>query len=413
MQITIFYNTFIKKQFVLYFSFLKDQYMRCRLGLLLSMLLFTCYASQAQQGEKRFKIAVFAPIYLDSAFNGDTYKLGAGNIPKNILPGLEFYNGVMVAIDSLQADKAPVDVLIYDSKGKETFEQITAKPEFKDVGLIIASFNSRQDVKALSDLALDKNIPLISAVYPNDGGTTNNPFFVMINTSLKTHCEELYKYMQRYYSLNNIIYIRRKGALEDLVQSYFNDQARSTASLPLKIKTIELSDSFTNKQLLSYLDSTKQNVVLCGTLNELFGVRMARTISAAPNYKTTIIGMPTWDGLKDLDRQDCKGVEFIYSTPYNFTRLQPMVISFTQRYRVKFSGRPSDIAFKGFESMYHFSKLLVKHGNDLINNLSDKDFKIFNDFDIQPVRNKTNRVMVDYLENRKLYFIKKQDGQVK
>ena len=72
----------------------------------------------------------------------------------------------------------------------------------------------------------------------------------------------------------------------------------------------------------------------------------------------------------------------------------------------------SDMAFKGFESMYHFSKLLIQNGNNFINHLSDKSFKLFNDFDIRSVKNKTTGT-TEYLENRKLYFIKKLDGVVR
>jgi len=52
---------------------------------------------------------VFAPIYIDSAFDDANYKLGTG-IAKNILPGLDFYNGAMMAIDSLNAEGVHAEV---------------------------------------------------------------------------------------------------------------------------------------------------------------------------------------------------------------------------------------------------------------------------------------------------------------
>jgi len=48
------------------------------------------------------RIAVLVPLYLDSAFNNDEYQLGKLNIPQYFLPGLEFYNGVMMCVDSLK-----------------------------------------------------------------------------------------------------------------------------------------------------------------------------------------------------------------------------------------------------------------------------------------------------------------------
>ncbi len=386
--------------------------------LIYRILLFFCFVcsslfSFAQAQPKVFKIAVFAPVYLDSVFDENNYKSNINNIPKAVLPGLDFYNGVMLAIDSLQHEGAPIEVFIFDSKNKnETINSIIQKNTLNDVSLIIASFTNRTEIKTVADFSLQKKIPLISSTFPNDGGITNNPYFVIINSTLKTHCEELYKFMQKYYSTGNIVMVRKKGVVEDIIQSIFNQTARSTPSVPLKIKTVELSDTFNTKSLLFLLDSTKKNVVICGSIDEAFGLRLVRTLSASPAYSSTVIGMPTWDVLKDLDKPDCKGVDIIYSTPYNFSRTDKFSLAIISNYNTKYAGRPTDMAFKGFESMYHFAKLLVAHGNSLNNFLSDKNYKVFNDLDIRAVKNRSTFV-TDYFENKRLYFIKKSDGNIK
>src|ERR1700741_2056304 len=107
---------------------------------------------KAQTAAKTLKIAVFAPVYLDSAFTNDTYKLGRNNLPGYILPGLDFYNGVMFAIDSLNIEKAPIEVLFFDSKSaSSSIQQIVAGTELQDVSLIIASFTNRNEIKYLAD----------------------------------------------------------------------------------------------------------------------------------------------------------------------------------------------------------------------------------------------------------------------
>ncbi len=386
--------------------------MRLIFGVLL-MLVELCLAlpvSAQTDTVKPLKVVVFAPVYLDSAFTETGYKLGRNLIPKYILPGLEFYNGVMLAIDSLNIEKAPVEVFFYDSKSiTNPVEEVLERAEMTDISLIIASFNTRSDVKPLADFALQHNIPLISSIYPNDGGVTANPFFVMINPTLKTHIEAIYKYLHRAYPLENIILFRRSGAIEDMILSVFNSINKKTPGIPLKLKIIELSDEFTPEQVSAYLDSTRKNILLCGTLNEAFGMNLVKAVSSSKSYRSVIMGMPTWDGIKDLG----KDAEIIYSTPYNFSRTDKPSVQLTNKYRAKYTGRPSDMVFKGFESMYHFTKLLLKYGNGLINNLSSKEYKLFNDFDIQPVTPDKENFLPDYLENKKIYFIRKMDGRVK
>jgi len=380
--------------------------------ILVFIILISYYSASAQEQPKVWKVAVFAPVYLDSAYTQDgNYRLGNQILPRYMMPGLDFYNGVMLAIDSLNAEKQPVEVIFYDSKNvKGNPINAIQDSALADVSLIIASFNNRNEIKPLSDFALEHEIPLISATYPNDAGLTENPYFILINPTLRTHLEGLYNYLQRVYPTSTMTMFRRKGAVEDMIQNGFADIAKSSKSVPLKIKTIELTDSFTTSQVIAYLDSSRQNIVICGSLNESFGTNLVKSLSESKKYRSIAIGMPTWDALRGVDRN----VEILYTTPYHFIRTDKLGLDITNTYRNKFSGRPSDMVFKGFEAMYRFTKLLIKHEGALMKNLSDKSLKLFNDFDIQPVKPYSNNSnAVDYLENKKLYYIRKMDGQIR
>lgn len=368
--------------------------------------------THSQTNERVYKIAVFAPVYVDSAFTPEgTYRLGSQILPRYMMPGLDFYNGIMLAVDSLSKEQAPIEVVFYDTKSaKGNISYALSDSTLREASLIIASFNNRAEIKPLADFALEHEIPLISHTYPNDGGVSENPYFILINPTLKTHLEGIYRYLQRVYPTSNISMFRRKGGVEDLIQSTFSDISRTTPGVPLRIKTVELTDSFTTSQVISYLDSTRQNIIICGSLNETFGANLVKSLSESRKYKSIAMGMPTWDALRGVDRN----IEIIYTTPYHFIRTDKLGLDITNAYRNKFSGRPSDMVFKGFEAMYRFTRLLVKHEGKLISNINDKSVKLFNDFDIQPVRPySSNAEAVDYLENKKLYYIRKMDGQIR
>lgn len=380
--------------------------------ILVFIILISHYSASAQEQPKVWKVAVFAPVYLDSAYTQDgDYRLGNQILPRYMMPGLDFYNGVMLAVDSLNAEKLPIEVVFYDSKSiKGSTQNAILDSTLADVSLIIASFNNRNEIKPLADFALEHEIPLISATYPNDAGLAENPYFILINPTLRTHLEGLYTYLQRVYPTSTMTMFRRKGAVEDMIQNSFAEIAKSSKSIPLKIKTVELTDSFTTSQVINYLDSSRQNIVICGTLNENFGINLVKSLSESKKYRSIAIGMPTWDALRGVDRN----IEIVYTTPYHFIRTDKIGLDITNTYRNKFSGRPSDMVFKGFEAMYRFTKLLIKHEGLLMKNLSDKSLKLFNEFDLQPVKPYSNNPnAVDYLENKKLYFIRKMDGQIR
>ena len=69
------------------------------------LLLSSFYKTNAQYNsslQERKTIIVFIPLEIDGAFNGTDYILGNNNLPKTMLPGLDFYNGVLMAVDSLK-----------------------------------------------------------------------------------------------------------------------------------------------------------------------------------------------------------------------------------------------------------------------------------------------------------------------
>ena len=359
----------------------------------------------------RHQLAIFAPLYLDSAFDATGAYRYDKNFPKYINPGLEFYEGVQLALDSLQKEKAPLDVQVYDTRStRQTLTQILESPAFERTELIIGHVMNGE-MQQLAAAAARKNIPFINVNFPNDGGITNNPGFVILNSTLRTHCEGIYKFLQRNYPTKTIVFFRKKGAQEDRLLGYFTDISRTTAAVPLKIKYVTLDDAFDNTAVASNLDSTNLSVCIAGSLDDNFGSHLCETLSALnKTYRTIIIGMPTWDNT-DFSKPEYAGEEILYSTPFYINPNDSLVRQIQQNFRTRFYSRPSDMVFRGYESTYRWARLLLLHGKSLTGSIGEKKYKVFNDFDIQPVLSRP-AMTLEYFENKKLYFIKKTEGNV-
>ncbi len=379
-------------------------------------LAMTTAGSLAAQADtaKPVKVAVFIPLYLNEAFAGTSYSFGNQNIPKNVLSGLEFYNGVMMAIDSLNQEGARLQFNIYDTKQTDAaLNTLFNGSELLNTGLIIASFTAAEEVKKFADIALSKNIPLISATYPNASVVKANPFFVLLNSSFKTHLLAIDKYLHTSHAGANIIAFRKIGAVGDYMKKTFTDLNNTSTTGQVKFKWVDLPENFSDKNVLMNLDSTKNNIVLVASPIESFGLNLVKTISRFDQYRTTAIGMPTWDGIRELNGKDCRNVEIVFSTPFNYSRTDGFETYVTNKYKSKYYSRPSDMAFRGYETTFHFGKLLLLYKGNLINNLSNSNHRLFNDFDVKPVKLSETSLMPDYLENKKLYFLRKQEGNLK
>ena len=364
------------------------------------LLLSSFYKTNAQYNsslQERKTIIVFIPLEIDGAFNGTDYILGNNNLPKTMLPGLDFYNGVLMAVDSLKKSSTTFDIRIIDTKQKNnSLTTLLTDSSLQKPTLIISAVTNKVDTKLIADFALAQQSPMVSAVFPNDAGVTNNPFFTVLNPTLKTQCEAIYNYIQTNFSKNTILYIKKKGTTEDYIQNIIVDSNSKTSKSFLNI---EATDSISFTDIVPYLDSTKQNILLCGSLKESFGYSIVKLLNDNPAYKSTIIGMPTWDGEKSFN---VTNVEIIYASPFYFNGNEKLLKQLTAAYKLKYLGRPSDQFFKGFESMLYFT-----------NGLLSKPTPVFNSIKIMPVYNEDNKSQVDYFENKNLYFFRKQNGQIK
>lgn len=356
------------------------------------------------QSMQRHKIAVFAPLYIDSAFDAaGNLRFDKNNFPKYSIPGLEFYQGVQTALDSLQKRGAPLEVFVYDSRGKQSISQELSRPELKGLEMIIASSNAAE-TKYLAEAAQQRKIPFLSTTLPNDAGVTNNPYFVVLNSTLQTHVEGIYRFLQKYHSQDKIVIYRKPGAQEDQLQEEFLNFAKNAVAPVLNIKYVNIGSNFTPQILAAHLDSTRKNVCIAGSLDESFAQRLTQGLATINNtYAIREIGMPTWD---NMNFNKYSGLEILYTTPFFYNRSSPLEIKLTNDFSVAFSTKPSDIFFRGYETMLRFGLLLIDTKNDIASNLTRKGSTVLTPFDIQPSFKNKSAMTLDYFENKHLYFIK-------
>ena len=373
---------------------------------------FLPFFSTAQGGNVvRHKIGLFAPIYLDSVFDaGGNYRYQK-TFPQFVNPGLEFYMGAQQALDSLKKMGAPLDVYVYDTRSKRnTLAQQATGFEMQGAEMFIAN-GSLSEVRTLAEEAQKKKIPFISATLPNDAGVANNPYYVILNSTLRTHCEGIYKYIQKYHSLDRVIVYRKSGTQEDQIKEYLQDAAKTLTSTPLKIEFKDIGSDFDESLLAKGLDTIRRTVCIAGSLDETFGINLARGLtSISETYPLTIIGMPTWDGLSEFSKPEYKNVEITYTTPFYYARLNSLGNKLASEFESATKGRPTDMFFRGYETTLRFALLLLDTGKDVASNLTRPGNYIFTAFDIEPVFLNKQNMTLDYFENKKLYFVRYLNG---
>ncbi|RYZ23825.1 MAG: amino acid ABC transporter substrate-binding protein [Chitinophagaceae bacterium] len=371
------------------------------------LLFFLALGARAQQ---RHKIVLFSPLYLDSAFDAaNNYRFNT-SFPKYLNPGLEFYLGAKAALDSLNRAGAPLEVHVVDARSSKTpLARALHEPALAGAELFIAPSNAAE-TRLLAEEALRRKIPFVSATLPNDAGVTDNPYYVVLNSTLRTHCEALYRHFQKTAPNDRVVLFTRPGTQEAQVKDYFLDFAKSATGKALSLQVVDLGEDFEDEKVVAALDSTRRNICIAGSLDEDFAAELAAGLSSAgSDYRIQLAGMPTWDGLH-FRNTEFKGLDILYTTPFWYTKPTALQSAIGKEFTARQSGRPTDLYYRGYETMLRFALLLLDSKGDIASNLPRKGNNVFTQFDIQPVFLNRSKPELDYFENKHLYFIKVSNG---
>jgi hypothetical protein len=358
-----------------------------------------------------YKVGIFAPLYLDSVFNKNTFKYRQA-VPRFIMPAVDFVQGALIALDSLQAGEDYIDASVYDTKSyTEKIPDLIRNKKLDSLQLIIGSVRD-EDFAQLAAFALQKNILFISATYPNVAGITENPFLIVMNSTLKSHCDAIYSYILQNHGTDKIYLCRQKGKQEDMVAAYFKMMNEQDGKPLLPIEILNMDDNVTAAFLKSKLDSNSKNIIIGGSLDETFAGNIAKaSFDLNKTYGITLIGMPNWDGFSAFyNKKALTGFPVYFTTPFYTEKTDAFSKWLYTAYHNKYRGKPSDMAYKGFESVYLFTKLLAKYPDSFMSHISDKNMKVLCDYNFRPVKQNDKAAVPDYFENKHLYIIKILNG---
>ncbi len=367
------------------------------------------FAQPASPGLKTMKIAIFSPMYLDSVFENGNYKYGK-NFPKFVQPGLDFVQGALIALDSMPLPNGNIKAEIFDSKaGVQNINWLLANHKLDSMDLIIGAVKDAEFTQ-LAAIAKQRNIPFVSAILPNDGGVTANPFLIITNATLRAHCETIYAYLLQNHGADKILFCRKKGQQEDKIADYFKAINEPDGKPLINIQTVNFEDDF--DVLKNKLDSSKKNIIVGASLNEDFAAGLVSTaFDLKDDYKTEIIGMPNWDGFSEL-KKSTADYPVYYTAAYMNAKTDEYSKKVQKAYLKKYRGAPTDMAYKGFETVFIFARLISRYPDDFTSHLNDYAYKVFSDYNFKPVYLSRKNTTPDYFENKHLYFMKILNGKI-
>lgn len=363
------------------------------------------YTYPKAERKEKYKIAVLTPMYLDSV----EWDKDLVHLPKFMMPGIDFYQGIQIAADTLRQQGFKLEIYVHDSKSNYFNVQNLIESDRLDSMDLIIGNASVSDLKLLGEFAKKKQINFISAVSPSDADQENNPYFTILQPRLSSHIEKMHRVINNKFPYDNVVYLYRSGnnSEKNGFQYFKNDILNA---LPSRFVEMELKGEEINiAGLVKQIDTTNNTSIVLGVLDPAMAYKYLKQLQPfAEHYNLKVFCMPTMESVKGLDKQDeLNGMPVFYTAAYIIDKITPASQYITKKYKARFGGTPSDIVYKGFESLNFFANLMIRYGVPFNTHISDNSYTFITPYKIMPIK-EGGKLM--FYENKFLYLIRYENG---
>ena len=289
---------------------------------------------------------------------------------------VEYYEGFLMALDSLKKTGVSVDLYTYDSGSTQaSVNQVLSKAEMKDMDIIFGPAHPDQ-VKPMADFAQKHNVRLVVPFTSKGEDVFNNPMVYQINTPQSYLYSEVYEHYLRKFPKAHVIFVD--------AETGHTDKADFIKGLKEELKNNQITfkelkgEAINPEGFKLVVDSLRENVIIPTSGRNVALIKVLPQLIVTgrehPNYNMKLFGYPEWqtytaDHLSSFFEMDT----YFYSSFYT-NNLFPEAVRFTQAYRKWYSKDMANTFPKygmlGFDTAFFFLKGLHKYGSSFEDNMN-------------------------------------------
>lgn len=306
------------------------------------------------------KIKINAPV-IPSA-NDSTVLINLSNIDPKTAGFLEFYEGVLLATDSLQRSGMNIEWYVFDASNQQAINSLLQMEEFRDLNLIIGPVYPELQ-ETVSTFAAKNRIPMISPLAPNGSFELSNPWFFKVNPTKEYQLDQAIAYSASEFSGKNFIIIQLDGN-SNSAEAKLAESCRAKMSGNKQFRQYNFQTGGING-IKPLLDETGENIFMIPSDNEAqVSVAITNLNALAENYNIVLMSTPNLTKMKSLQTENFHRIRLRYLSPYFIDYTRPFVRRFVSQYREVFLADPTPFSHQGYDVGFYFLSALYRFGKD-------------------------------------------------
>lgn len=302
---------------------------------------------------------------------------------------LEMYQGMRMAVDSLESEGIHIDLRSYDTERDVTaLKKILEAPELKNTDLIVGPLFTDQ-LKVVQEFSVTNQVSMISPISNSFDFIKDNPYGMLYQPSHQTMGDRAAELLSGAIRNKNIIVYFGNAAKDSVMAYSFMKKARE---LGLNIVLAEEHRNETSAKILTTLatpteyDEFKNPTQFTLKLDSIGGIYVASdnpliyskvsSSLTARGDSIVVIGSENWIA-PDNSTVNFENLERIHAlfAAGNFTSARnPWFIDFKRRYLLKHGEYPGLYARLGYEFMWFVGKAMRDYGTYFREGLMEKGF---------------------------------------
>ncbi len=331
-------------------------------------------------------ISLMLPFFLDK--NTQQSDEGIINKPKEIYTHtyqfLEYYEGVLMAIDTLKSRGMNITLDVIESNNDST--SINISKIKTNTNLIIGPVFPKT-FPAVAGFAKRHSIPIISPLSTEETNATN-PFVVQMNTPQKFRFKAMVDYIIQHNEHTHVCIVYNNESLEkksmNLCKAAFNERKSDLESKHISFEEIYFPSAGT-AGLDRALGKKENAIVVVLSKQQAFANNIVTKLyQASKSHKIELWGLPQWETYENLELDFLYDLKFKLVTSGEVDYTSPLANQFIKRYREKYGTEPTKFSFQGYDQMLYIVNQYATTA-DFINDLVQdstidglyNDFKFF------------------------------------
>lgn len=337
---------------------------------------FSCDSLRPDKS-RTLNIAMLLPLYLNendtaakAGEQNDSRKKPAAapaqvNVLSKSVPFLAFYEGALLALDTLKKQGYNINVTVYDTeKDTALTKSVLANLNGKPTDLIIGPVFGNT-FRVASQYARQHNIPIVSPLSSAIEELNGNPQAMLINTPLQYRIEAASLYFAQDKSSNFIMV--HDGSAKDLeiMDMYKKVLLPSISTGAVFADGVFKEINFNAKGIKGVqeaLSASEKNIVIIPSQSEGFVNNVVTQLfQYQKRYNINIAGLSQWEQYDNLELDYLFGMNFRFGTGNYIDYNTAEVRDFIKTYRDNFNTEPSKYAFQAYDIMNFYARVLIRY----------------------------------------------------